>query len=154
MCVCELVPIWKREISAMKLINLIHYYHSETGEHRTLKILNILAPDWVEVGNILGFKNYELETIRNAGAGTTPVQCLRVVLSKWMERGGEGTYKCNWEGLRNLLKDAMKIAAAKELKIAVEADFSDLRNNYNDGKGRKEKYVVPMCYWLNKKPLL
>ena len=126
--------IWKKEISTLKHVNLIHYYNSDIGAHKKLRILEVLAPDWEEVGDILDFKNYELRAIKNAGAGTTPVQCLRSVFNKWMDRGDEGTLACNWQGIYKLLKKAMKNKDAKELKTAIESEYSDLRNNYEDGK--------------------
>ena len=126
--------IWKIEISTLKYINLIRYYNSDTGAHKMLRIMEVLAPDWEEVGDILDFNNYELRAIRNVGTGTTPIQCLRRVFNKWMDRGDEGALACNWQGIYNLLKKAMKNKHAKELKTAIESEYSDLRNNYEDGK--------------------
>ena len=94
----------------MKYLNLISYRDPITSEKKELRILDDLSADWECIGEILGFRPPEINAIRHAGAGKTPIQCLREVISKWIQNAdnmpSSKQYPCNWNGLYNMLMDS------------------------------------------------
>ena len=132
------LPVWSVEIRRMEYFNLIRYYDPITEKKKEMKILEDLSAYWVVVGDILGFSPSEIEAIRNAGAGKTPVQCIRDVFTKWMKNAdgmpNSKRFPSNWAGVYNLLKDSQQSTLAKDLKDAIEAYYSDLNQNFDKSK--------------------
>ena len=132
------LPIWKLQIRGMKYLNLISYRDPNTSDKKELRILDDLSADWECIGEILGFRPPEIHAIRHAGAGKTPIQCLREVISKWIQNADNmpfsKQYPCNWNGLYNMLMDSKHGATANDLKAAVTASSSDLHQSFDDGE--------------------
>ena len=122
----------------MKYLNLIRYHDSNTSEKKELRILDDLSADWECIGEILGFRPPEINAIRHAGARKTPIQCLREVISKWMQNAdnmpSSKQYPCNWNGIYNMLMDSKHSTTAHDLKAAITASSSDLHQNIDDGE--------------------
>ena len=122
----------------MKYFHLIRYYDPSTGEKKELMILDDLSPDWEHIGETLGFRPPEIKTILYAGASKTPLQCLLHVFTKWLDNADDMPFKkhfpSNWTGVYNLLVDSQHGTTAKDLKAAIEASYSDLHHNFDDGE--------------------
>ena len=118
----------------MHYLNLIRYRDAQTNEGRELRIVNCLAANWERFGETLGFQPPEINTIRHAGAGKTPEQCLRDVLTRWMQDSvhmpNHDMYPCTWKGLVCVLNDSQNGDIADNLSAAIEASSSDLYHNY------------------------
>ena len=130
-------------------MNLIRYYDPNTSEKKELRIMDDLSADWERSGEMLGFRPPEINAIRHAGAGKTPIQCLREVFSKWIQNGdnmpSSKQYPCNWTGLYNVLIDSKHGGTADDLKAAITAYSSDLRQNY-DGENYIEDHALSCFY--------
>ena len=130
----------------MEYLNLIRYHDPNTGEKEELKILDDLSADWECIGEILGFRPQEINAIRHAGAGKTLMQCLREVISKWIQNAdnmpSSKRYPCNWTGLYNMLMDSKHGATANDLKAAITASSSDLHQSFDDGENYIEDYAL------------
>ena len=128
----------------MKYFHLIRYRDSITGEKKKLKIFDDLSADWKCIGDHLGFRPPEILAIQNAGTGNNPLQCLRDVFAKWLENADNMSFKkrfpTNWTGVYNLLLDSQHSTTAKDLKDAIEASYSDLHQNFDDGEPSIYKY--------------
>ena len=126
------------QIREMKYLNLIRYCDPNTSEKKELRILDDLSADWEDIGEILGFKPPEIRAIRHAGAAKTPIQCLRDVISKWMQNAekmpSSKSYPCNWTGFHNMLMDSKHGTIANDLKAAITASCSDLHQNFDAGE--------------------
>ena len=134
----------------MQYLNLIRYYDPNTSEKKELRILDNLSADWECIGEILGFRPPEIDAIRHAGAGKTPIQCLREIISKWMQNAGNmpssKQYPCNWNGLYSMLMDSKHGATANDLKAAITACSSDLHQTFDDGENFIEDHVLSCFY--------
>ena len=134
----------------MKYLNLIRYHDPNTGEKKELKILDDLSADWECFGEILGFRPQEINAIQHAGAGKTLMQCLREVISKWIQNAdnmpSSKRYPCNWKGLYNMLMDSEHGATAIDLKAAITASSSDLHQSFDDGKNYIEDHALSYFY--------
>ena len=132
------LPVWNVQIREMKCLNLIRYCDPSTSEKKELRILDDLSADWEDIGEILGFRPPEIKAIRHAGAGKTPVQCLREVISKWTQNAdnmpSSKRYPCNWTGFYNMLMDSKHGATANDLKAAITASCSDLHQSFDAGE--------------------
>ena len=121
----------------MKLLHLIKY-HDPNSKKNELRILEDLSADWEHIGETLGLRTPEINAIRNAGAGKTTIQCLREVISKWMQNADymryHEKYPCTWTGLYNMLIDSDHGATANKLKAAILATSSDLHNSFVEGE--------------------
>ena len=122
----------------MKYLNVVSYHDPNTSEKKELRILDDLSADWEDIGEILGFRPPEINVIRHAGAGKTPIQCLREVISKWIQNADNmlfsKRYPCNWTGLYNILMDSKHGTIANDLKAAITASSSDLHQSFDDGE--------------------
>ena len=127
------LPTWNVQIRGMKYLNLISYHDPNTSDKKELRILDDLSSDWECIGEFLGFRPPEINAIRHAGA---PIQCLREVISKWIQNAdnmpSSNQYPCNWNGLYNMLMDSKHGATANDLKAAITASCSD--QSFDDGK--------------------
>ena len=134
----------------MKYLNLIIYHDPNTSEKKELRILDDLSADWECIGEILGFRPPEIDAIRHAGAGKTPIQCLREVISKWIQNAdnmpSSKQYPCNWTGLYNMLMDSKHGATANDLKAAISASSSDLHQSFDDGENYIEDHALSCFY--------
>ena len=129
----------------MKYLILIRYHDPNTSEKKELRILDDLSADWEYIGEILGFRPPEINAIRYAGAGKTTIQCLREVISKWIQNAdnmpSSKHYPCNWTGLYNMLMDSKHGATANDLKAAITASSSDLHQSFDDGENYIEDHA-------------
>ena len=134
----------------MKYLNLIKYHDLDTSEKKELRILKDLAADWENIGETLGLGPSEIATIRNAGAGTTPEQGLRGVITVWMQNADNmpcsKLYPCTWTGLYKVLMDSEHGTTANNLKAAISATRSDLHQNYDDGEIYTEDHALSCFY--------
>ena len=125
----------------MSSLNLVRYYDPKTGEKKELRILEDIAADWAEIGEMFGFRPPEIKTIRAAGASKTPNQCLRDVLTRWMADAYGMPYSdrfpSTWQGIHNLLVKSLHSNTAKYLKDAINSTYSDLHDNFDNGKFSK-----------------
>ena len=132
------MPVWNVQLREMQCLNLIRYYDPNTSEKKELRILDDLSADWEDIGVILGFRPQEIKAIQNAGAGRTLIQCLREVISKWMQNADKmpssKRYPWNWTGFYNMLEDSKHGATANDLKAAINSSFSDLHQNFDAGE--------------------
>ena len=131
-------PVWNLQIRGLKHFNLIRYYDPNAGGKKDLQILNELSADWKRIGEILGFRPPQVEAIRNSGAHRTSNECLHEVITRWLQNAdnmpSSKRFPSNWTGVYNLLEDSKHISIADDLKSAIEAFCSDLRENFNDGE--------------------
>ena len=122
----------------MKYLNLIRYCDRNTSDKKELRILDDLSADWERIGEILGFRPPEIETIRHAGSGKTPTRCLSDVFSRWIENAvkmpSSERYPWNWTGFYNMLVDSKHGATANDLKAAIASSCSDLHQNFDAGE--------------------
>ena len=130
----------------MKYLNLIRYHDPNTSEKKELRILDDLSADWECIGEILDFRPPEINAIRHAGAGKTPIQFLRDIIYKWMQNANNIQYPCNWKGLYNMLMDSKHGATANDLKAAITDSSSDLHQNDDDGENYIEEYAL-LCFY-------
>ena len=134
----------------MEYLNLIRYYDPNTSKKNELRILDDLAADWECIGELLGFRPPEIEAIRHPGAGRIPIQCLREVISKWIENAdnmrSSKQYPCNWNGLYNILINSKHGATASDLNAAITASSSDLHQNFDDGENFIEDHSLSCFY--------
>ena len=134
----------------MKYLNLIRYRDPNTSEVREVRILDDLAADWECIGELLDFRPPEIDAIRHAGAGKAPIQCLREVLSKWIQNAvnmpSSKRYPCNWTGVYNLLMDSKHGTTASDLKAAVTASTSDFHQSVDDGEYYIEDHALSCFY--------
>ena len=134
----------------MKYLNLLSYHDSNTGEKKELRILDDLSANWEDIGEILGFKPPEINAIRHAGDWETPIQCLRKVISKWIQNADNmpfsTRYPCNWTGLYNILMDSKHGATANDLKAAITASSSDLHQSFDEGENYFEDHALSRFY--------
>ena len=132
----------------MKHLNLIRYHDPNTSEKKELRILDDLSADWEDIGEILGFRPPEINTIRHPGAGKTPIQCLREIIYKWMQNADNMPYSkqypCTWTGLYNMLMHSKHGATANDLKAAITASNSDL--HHGDGENYIEDHALSCFY--------
>ena len=130
----------------MKYLNHIRYHDPNTSEKKELRILDDLSADWECIGDILGFRPPEINAIRHAQAGKTPIQCLREVISKWIQNTdnmpSSKRYPCNWNGLYNMLMDSKHGTTANDLNAAITASSSDLHQSFDDGEYYIEDYAL------------
>ena len=133
----------------MKYLNLIRYHDPNTNEKKELRILDDLSADWECIGELLGFRPPEINAIRHPGAAKNPIQCLREVISKWMQNADNmpfsKRYPCNWNGLHNILMDSKHGATANDLKAAITTYSSDLHQGY-DGENYIEVRALSCFY--------
>ena len=122
----------------MGSLNLVRYYDPKTGKKEDLRILEDIAADWEEIGEMLGFRPPEIKTVRGAGAGKTPTQCLRDILTKWIANSNgmpnSDRFPGTWQGIHNLLVNSLHGTTAKDLTNAINTTYSDLHNNFDKGK--------------------
>ena len=137
----------------MKYFNLIRYHDPNTSEKKELRILDDLSTDWEDIGEILGFRPPEINAIRHARAGITPIQCFQEVISKWIQNADNmpfrKQYPCNWKGLYNMLRDSKHGATANDLKAAITASSSDLHQSFGDGENYIEDHALS-CFYESK----
>ena len=136
--------------------NLVRYYDPKTFKKKDLRILEDIAADWEVIGEILGFRPPRIKAIRCAGAGKTPAQCLRGVLTRWMVNANvmpnSDRYPSTWQGLHNLLVDSLHGATAKDLTDAIDTPYSDLHSNFDKGNSQKLDFKIislPLGLLLN-----
>ena len=144
------LPTWNVQIRGMKYLNFIRYHDLNTSDKKESRILDDLSADWEDIGEILGFRPPEINAIRHAGAGKTPIQCLREVISKWIWNAdnmpSSKQYPCNWNGLYNMLMDSKHGATANDLKAAITGSCSDLHQSFDDGKNYIEDLALSCFY--------
>ena len=134
----------------MKYFNLIRYHDPITSEKKELRILDDLSTDWVDIGVILGLRQEEINDIQYGRSWKNPIQCLREVISKWIQNADNmpfrKRYPCNWRGLYNMLRDSKYGATANDLKAAITASSSDLHQSVDDGKNYIEDHALSCFY--------
>ena len=108
-------------------LQLITYGHHSSNK-QALRLLQRLAPQWRNIGEILGLHGAVIETIENPGSGTHPEDCMRKVFTKWLENAPQlprySHYPLTWRGLHNLLLDSEHSVAATELMEALRSKFT------------------------------
>ena len=102
--------------------------------NQALRLLQHLAPQWKKVGEILGIRETEIETIENSGSGRDPKDCIRRVFANWLNNASQLSnyrqYPLTWRGLHNLLLDSDNGEAADELRIALSSQFNSVQGTY------------------------
>ena len=133
----------------MMYLKLIRYHDPITNKKEELRILDDLSGDWQNIADTLGFEPSEIDAIRNPGAGKETIQCLRDVISKWIQNvdnmPSRKLYPCNWNGLYKLLMNSKHSATANHLKTAITASSSDLHQSFDDGENYIEDHALS---WL------
>ena len=134
----------------MQYLRLNRYRDPYTSESKELRIINDLEANWERIGETLGFRPPEINTIRRLGSGRTPEQCLEEVFSKWMENVDKmpscKRYPCNWKGVYNLLMDSNHSVLASSLNSAVTASRSDLNQTFDQGENYIEDHALSCFY--------
>ena len=134
----------------MKHLILIRYHDPNTSEKEELRILDDLSADWENIGGTLGFPQPQIETIRHAGSGRTTLQCLRGVITKWMQNADNmpfsKDYPCTWSGLYNMLMHSGHSGTANNLKAAITASSSDLHQSFDEGENYIEDHALSCFY--------
>ena len=137
----------------MKHFNLMRYYDPSTGEKKELRILEDLSADWKKVGETLGFTPQKIKTIENPGANKIPSDCLRDIFTGWMENADnmldKKRFPSNWKGVYNLLEACQHGTTSKDLKAAIEATYSDLHQNFDDGESLLLNSYLLVLYIYN-----
>lgn len=85
-----------------------------TAEGKRIKIIEVVAPQWLVLGDLLEFDNrgIKLGLIR-ATHPCDPLACCRDMFQYWLD--GHGVRPCSWSKLLELLEDCDLAELAKEL---------------------------------------
>ena len=140
---------WDAEVTST-FLQIIKYRDRNTGQCKQIKIITELAPIWKKVGSMLGFSNNDILTFESPGSGKPFVNCLMNVFGQWLNNSVNmrncSSYPATWRGVCNLLQDCDYGELAEMLRDAVEADFSNIRGNFNECEFGALWYAVgPKC---------
>ena len=96
----------------MQDLQLLHW--NKNGETEEIRVLDIVAPRWMDLGIALKFKDYELETVDQTCLKVNG-RCVQKLFGQWFQRGRG----YNWRVLISALEGAKFGGLAGDLKIAL-----------------------------------
>ena len=104
------------------LLNMRVLLYCKKGD-QTIRIIDELAPEWINIGHLLNFATCDLDSISQQCKGC-PKSCCEQMLNKWLAgRNDErDTRPKNWDTLLEVIKAARWGTLASKIKEVVFED--------------------------------